>query len=140
MKNTEKQIIKLLSIENRTLAQQEELTKLMRGGASAEAEKVKATKEKRALQLEKANKKVSAMIRECAKEIQAIYIENDICLEKRNLNFSYSAKATSKPSAKNAKCTTPLIAKRKKVASKSKDFNERATLIAKDIKKLATSA
>lgn len=134
MKNTDKQIIKLLGIENRTLAQQQELTKLMRGSASAEAEKVKATKEKRAAQLEKANKKVAAMIRECAKEIQAIYVDNDICLDKRNLNFSYSAKATAKPSAKHTKCTTPLIAKRKKVKSKSVAFNTRAKLIVNDMK------
>jgi hypothetical protein len=140
MTKIEKRIIALFGIANRSIAQETELKNLMRNGATASAQKVKATKEKRSLQLEKANKKVAAIIRECAKEIQAIYVNNDICLDKRNLNFSYSAKATSKPSAKNAKCTTPLIAKRKKVASKSKDFNERATLIAKDIKKLTTSA
>ena len=140
MTTTEKRIIALISNTNRSIAQETELKNLMRNGATASAEKVKVQKMKRTIQLEKANKKIAAIIRECAKEIQTIYVENEICLDKRNLNFSYSAKATSKPSAKNAKCSTPLITKRKKVASKSKDFNERATLIAKDIKKLTTSA
>lgn len=134
MTKNSKRIIELLSIAKPTLAQQDELTKLMRGGASESAQKVKATKEKRALQLEKANKKVAAMIRECAKEIQAIYVDNDICLDKRNLNFSFSAKATAKPSAKHTKCTTPLIAKRKKVKSKNVAFNTRAKLIVNDMK------
>ena len=136
MKNS-KRLIELLSIDAPTLAQQIELAKLLQGTKAKVSEKVKATKDKRASQLEKANKKIAAIVRECCKEIQAICVENEICLDKRNLNFSYSAKATAKPSAKNVKFSTPLIAKRKKVASKSKDFNERATLIAKDIKKLA---
>ena len=140
MTKIEKRIIALFGIANRSIAQETELKNLMRNGATASADKVKVQKEKRAFQLEKANKKIAAIVRECCKEIQAICEENEICLDKRNLNFSYSAKATSKPSAKNVKFSTPLIAKRKKVASKSKDFNERATLIAKDIKKLTTSA
>ena len=138
MKNAKK-LIELLSIETPTLAQQIELAKLLQGTKAKVSEKVKATKDKRASQLEKANKKIAAIVRECCKEIQAICVENEICLDKRNINFSYSAKATSKPSAKNVKFSTPLIAKRKKVASKSKDFNERATLIAKDIKNLTTA-
>jgi len=138
MKNAKK-LIELLSIETPTLAQQIELAKLLQGTKAKVSEKVKATKDKRASQLEKANKKIAAIVRECCKEIQAICVENEICLDKRNLNFSYSAKATSKPSAKNVKFSTPLIAKRKKVASKSKDFNERATLIAKDIKNLTAA-
>ena len=133
MKNAKK-LIELLNIETPTLAQQIELAKLLQGTKAKVSEKVKATKDKRAAQLEKANKKIAAIIRECAKEIQAIYADNDICLDKRNLNFSYSAKATSKPSAKNAKCTTPLIAKRKKVKSKSVAFNKRAKLIVNDMK------
>ena len=138
MKNAKK-LIELLSIETPTLAQQIELAKLLQGTKAKVSEKVKATKDKRASQLEKANKKIAAIVRECCKEIQAICVENEICLDKRNINFSYSAKATSKPSAKNVKFSTPLIAKRKKVASKSKDFNERATLIAKDIKNLTAA-
>tara|TARA_R110001606_G_scaffold232547_1_gene380025 strand:- start:50 stop:472 length:423 start_codon:yes stop_codon:yes gene_type:complete len=140
MKISEKRIIALISNSNRSIAEETELKNLMRNGATASADKVKVQKEKRAFQLEKANKKISAIARECAKAIQEVCEENDICLEKRNLNFSYSAKATSKPSAKNVKFSTPLITKRKKVVSKSKDFNDRATLIAKDIKNLVTSA
>lgn len=138
MKNS-KRLIELLSIDAPTLAQQIELAKLLQGTKAKVSEKVKATKDKRAAQLEKANKKVAAMIRECAKEIQAIYVDNDICLDKRNLNFSYSAKATAKPSAKNTKCTTPLIAKRKKIKSKSIAFNTRAKLIVSDMKQLSVS-
>tara|TARA_R110002153_G_scaffold272475_1_gene441207 strand:+ start:705 stop:1127 length:423 start_codon:yes stop_codon:yes gene_type:complete len=140
MTTIEKRIIALFSNTNRSIAQETELKNLMRNGATASAEKVKVQKEKRAFQLEKANKKVLAIIRECAKEIQSVYDENDICADKRNLNFSYSAKATAKPSTKFCKSAMPLIQKRKKVVSKSKDFNERATLIAKDIKNLTTSA
>jgi len=139
MKTSDKRIIALISTSSRSIAEETELKNLMRNGASASADKVKVQKEKRTIQLEKANKKINAIIRECAKEIQAIYLDNDICIEKRNLNFSYSAKATSKPSAKNSKSALPLIQKRKKVESKSKEFNERAVLIAKDIKSLANA-
>jgi hypothetical protein len=139
MKISEKRIIALISISNRSITEETELKNLMRNGATASADKVKVQKEKRAFQLEKANKKVLAIIRECAKEIQSVYDENDICADKRNLNFSYSAKATAKPSAKFCKSAMPLIQKRKKVVSKNKDFNDRVVLIVKDMKNVATA-